>query len=95
MSAVGDVVVERARQVYRKGWTYKHDDDEHINNELALAAASLACQSYLPGHAEQLWPWDGIKDKGHRQNCVRAAALLIAEIERLDRASQRDQEVKP
>jgi hypothetical protein len=42
--------------------------------------------------ADQAWPpqWDHLtwkKPKGARRNLVRAAALLIAEIERLDRAS--------
>lgn len=35
------------------------------------------------------WPWDGKwwKPRGRRNNLVRAAALIIAEIERLDRAA--------
>jgi len=44
--------------------------------------------SYVPA----LWPpnWAGwwYKPKTRRQNLVRAAALLVAEIERLDRSSQ-------
>jgi hypothetical protein len=38
--------------------------------------------------AEQLWPWDddSFKPKDARRNLVRAAALIVAEIERMDRA---------
>lgn len=40
--------------------------------------------------AEQLWPWDddSFKPKDPRRNLVRAAALIIAEIERMDRAAE-------
>jgi hypothetical protein len=36
----------------------------------------------------EMWPWTGHEpaSKGHRANLVRAAALIVAEIERLDRA---------
>lgn len=39
-----------------------------------------------------LWPWDREwwKPKDRRRNLVRAAALLIAEIERLDRAEDKE-----
>lgn len=38
-----------------------------------------------------MWPWDRQwwKPKTHRRDLVRAAALIIAEIERLDRATQK------
>jgi hypothetical protein len=44
---------------------------------------------------ELLWPreWDSLKwakPKGARRNLVRAAALLLAEIERLDRIAEAD-----
>jgi hypothetical protein len=94
--AVRDVVAERERQQSAEGWTSEHDD-EHDGGELASASASYAIDA-----AEQLrsrgrpitrvplcWPWDmgWWKPKGPRIDLVRAAALLIAEIERLDRAA--------
>jgi hypothetical protein len=84
--AIEDVVFERARQVTAEGWTREHDDD-HDCVQLANAAAAYAALAHRPGVATGVWPFEGCqpKDKGHRQNCVRAAALLLAEIERLDR----------
>lgn len=40
-----------------------------------------------------LWPWsrDGWKPKGPRENLIRAGALILAEIERLDRAAGGEQ----
>lgn len=42
---------------------------------------------FLPAHV--LWPWDASwwKPKDRRRDLVRAAALIVAEIERLDRAA--------
>lgn len=92
--AIADVTAERLRQVQNLGWDAEHDDGEHYNNELAKASAALAILDSDAGYAKNLWPWDDIKDKGHRNNCVRAAALLIAEIERLDRLPQTTSGVK-
>lgn len=87
--AASDVLSERQRQVSVEGWTPEHDD-EHNHCELGRAAACYAVGSTWGGH----WPdgWD-FKDAGgpqmgpgHRRNLVKAAALLVAEIERLDRA---------
>jgi len=37
---------------------------------------------------ENFWPWhDGFKPKGKRADLVRAAAFIIAEIEKLDRTT--------
>lgn len=80
--AIEDVVGERKRQVEEECWTPEHDDN-HGDGEMAEAAAAYAIR------LERLWPrsWDlsWWKPKSHRRNLVRAAALLIAEIERLDR----------
>lgn len=46
------------------------------------------------GHGDVTWPkgwsWSWWKPKNPRRDLVRAAALLIAEIERMDRATQSD-----
>jgi len=86
--ATDDVFKERARQQGSLGWTPNHDD-EHAAGELADAAACYALSaSGTPLEIyRDFWPFEGgFKPKGARNDLVRAAALLIAEIERLDRA---------
>lgn len=80
--ALYDISVERQRQIEEEGWTPEHDD-RHANGELACAAAC-----YVIGDAER-WPWHKSwwKPRSRRSNLVRAAALIVAEIERLDRAA--------
>lgn len=97
--ALDDVTAERRRQIEVEGCTEQHDDDEHLDGDLARAAATYALYDLgVPGMAEvegldspQLWPWslDWLKPKDRRRNLVRAGALIIAEIERLDRADAR------
>jgi hypothetical protein len=83
--AAYDVITERRRQVTAEGWTLEHDDAQAAG-ELAAAAACYALGSKLP-----VWPWHAKwwKPSRPRRNLVRAAALIIAEIERLDRANAR------
>jgi hypothetical protein len=95
--SVVDVLAERRRQIYREGWTAEHDD-EHSAGGMAVAAACYAAWS-MPGRQASeavatMWPWTGwaqdwFKPKEQRHNLIRAAALLLAEIERLDRADER------
>ena len=80
-----DVLSERRRQIEAEGWTPEHDD-HHLPNELSLAAASYVCAD--EGDAPPaIWPWDWSwwKPKDRRRNLVKAAALILAEIERMDR----------
>ncbi len=46
----------------------------------------------LHAHASSVWPWhrDWWKPKDRRRDLIRAAALIVAEIERLDRAGERE-----
>lgn len=98
--AATDVLAERQRQISVENWTPEHDD-QHTDASMALAAGSY-CESAArpsilarkPGAAfaiPKLWPqsWsrDWWKPKSPREDLVRAAALIIAEIERLDRAA--------
>ncbi|MDI3652242.1 hypothetical protein QK396_25450 [Pseudomonas aeruginosa] len=89
-----DVQAERRRQITAEGWTPEHDD-EHDNGEMARAAACYALAgSSAPndGTAALLvslaWPWDEQwwKPTTTRRDLVKACALALAEIERLDRA---------
>lgn len=79
--AATDVLAERARQVNEEGWSATHDD-AHRPGELADAAAC-----YATGNP-QGWPWHFSEwhPKDRRADLVRATALLLAEIERGDRA---------
>lgn len=92
-----DVLRERAEQVTREGWTPEHDD-EHADGSMAAAAAAYALSGYLAGEWRAyaidplgLWPWDvtAWKPKDARSDLKRAAALLIAEGERIDRAASK------
>lgn len=103
--AAVDVLSERWRQVSSEGWTPEHDD-EHDRGEMALAAAAYAgnagtamldetrdiVSAHMYAKSRDLWPWDRQlwKPKSVRRDLVRAAALIIAEIERLDRKSARE-----
>lgn len=93
-NAIDDVIRERRHQIERERFNTEHDD-KHVKGELCKAAAGYA------DHAADVivnleeanfdvpcdWPWDDKwwKPKDPRRDLVRAAALIIAEIERIDR----------
>lgn len=92
--AIHDVDAERHRQAFEEGYSEQHDD-EHVNGELALAAMAYACPEHvyqwLQANDIRLWPFEGEpKFKDRRRDLERAAAFLIAEIERLDRRRRRE-----
>ena len=82
---VTEILVERRRQVEKEGWSESHDD-AHGEGQLAEAAAAYASRRNLD------WPWapgwDKRRKHSRRRRLVIAAALLVAEIERLDRAAE-------
>ena len=93
-SVIGEVAAERRRQVDEEGWTPEHDD-VHIDCSLASAAATYALPyagaiTRADRNLPIMWPWDASswKPHGRRRDLVRAAALIVAEIERLDRAAR-------
>lgn len=92
-----EVARERERQMTAEGWTPEHDDT-HEAGQMAGAAACYtltAVAHWGAGPAiDHLWPWarSWWKPKDKRNNLIRAAALLVAEIERLDRAKARQSE---
>ncbi|WP_314188815.1 hypothetical protein [Paracoccus yeei] len=86
-----DVFAERRRQISGEGWTLEHDD-QHDDGELAAAGATYAlsaanCIVEQPFH--RTWPWQKAwwKPTEPRRDLVKAGALILAEIERLDRAA--------
>lgn len=94
-----DVIAERERQVATEGWTAEHDD-HHAFGEMARAAMSYiehtlrhrGSSIYSIISAPWEWPWarQWWKPKEPRRDLVRAAALIIAEIDKLDRANTND-----
>ena len=83
---LGEILAERQRQI-AKGYDAAHDDD-HSTFEISTVAAAVAlgASDHLSGDVPD-WADYIIEKHGTRQRLVIAAALLVAEIERLDRAS--------
>lgn len=97
--AARDVLAERRRQVEAEGWTPEHDDS-HQDESLARAAACYAepnpelVTPGWPGREKPRpvsWPrsWSASwwKPTDRRRDLVKAGSLILAEIDRLDRAS--------
>lgn len=98
-NVVAEIATERKRQIEQEGWNTAHDD-EHESRELARGAAAYVQHyferqwlfpdepdRYRADEAPNCWPWDEAwwKPKDPRRDLIRAAALIVAEIERLDR----------
>lgn len=99
MSVIDEIAAERRRQIEEEAWTPEHDD-EHRRGELAAAAAVYALNTVdvhegLKGDQLRMyrffWPWEPEwwKPKSRRADLIRAAALIVAEIQRLDRKRRR------
>ena len=88
------IAEERQRQIEKEGWTKEHDA-QHIDNELAVAAASYAMPegartfmktqdgNYLPifWRFEAKW-WKPCPQDRVRE-LIKAGALIAAEIDRI------------
>lgn len=99
MNGIESIAAERQRQIDEEGWTLEHDD-EHEAGELAKVAS---CYAWISAQSDELraafrtppptWPnqwdesWWRLKDR--RRDLVRAGALIAAEIDRLDRLSEK------
>ncbi|MDU5059512.1 MAG: hypothetical protein E6256_22275 [Pseudomonas aeruginosa] len=88
-----DVQAERRRQVEVEGY-HGFRDNHYINYELSKAARAYievswhALSGGLPCKKPESWPWmAGFKWADGRTMLVKAGALILAEIERLDRAA--------
>lgn len=99
--ALNDVLDERVRQIVTLGCTPELDADLRADGSLALAGAAYALSggSTMRGGTEYQhaapawWPWrDGRiaerwKPRDARRDLVRAAALILAQIEVIDRTA--------
>ncbi len=95
-TAIELIKAERERQVSAEGWTLQHDDG-HTRAELSRAALcyvdAAASQAVVGGKGETYgpadeWPWETEAFKAADdpiRNLVKAGALIVAEIERLQR----------
>jgi hypothetical protein len=102
MSAIEDIAAERKRQIEVEGWTPEHDNC-HSGGQLSTAARAYLAHAahytgteavgYVLSEPPSYWPWERSwwKPKNIRRDLVRAAALIAAEIDRIDRASQAPQ----
>ena len=85
--AAKDVLAERRRQVEVEGRTPERDD-KYPGGQLACAAIAYLMVGVNPNGAVQWWPWDVKTFKPSpdtRRNLIKAGALLLADIEWLDR----------
>lgn len=98
-TAIGLIAAERMRQIEKEGWVAEHDD-EHSEGQLSDAAACYAMSeghrskyaSYNVLHGKPFprwWPWEFAWWKptpdDRIKELVKAGALIVAEIERLQR----------
>ena len=97
--SVLDVLAERIRQIEVKGYSPERDD-AHTFGEFADAAGcyALAAARQVRGEVGTSpalhWPWARYhwNPSTTRRNLVKAGALILAEIDRLDRAANLDKE---
>lgn len=97
MTGIEQTVAERIRQVCEEKWTEEHDS-QHCHGELTGAAISYAAQALGQVNGRSIfkpyprcWPWDAQWWKPSDnpiRNLVKAGALIAAEIDRLQRASE-------
>lgn len=93
--AIAAIDAERRRQITEEGYTADHDD-HHDFGELAAAASGYALKASLPPQDHRFgprmpppyWPFadEWWKPVDRRRDLIRAGALIVAEIERIDRA---------
>lgn len=101
--AANDIIAERQRQISEEGWTPEHDDKYNdFQLALAAAGYAQNVADYAGEYCQpnssidwtdapepEAWPWSPVwwKPSNPRRDLVKAGALILAEIERLDRAA--------
>lgn len=91
------IAAERARQITEEGYTPEHDD-QYASGALAMAAATYATPEEHRDYSQgahllpipNTWPWPSYRwqpaARDRIRELVKAGALILAEIERLQRA---------
>ncbi|AFM76129.1 hypothetical protein F859_gp33 [Enterobacteria phage mEp390] len=86
-NAVQSVISERQRQQSVEGWTPEHDD-QYGESQLLWASSCYVLNTIHSFNRIPLdWPWapEWWKPTNPRRDLVKAGALILAEIERIDR----------
>lgn len=82
MKVLEELRVERKKQL-SMGYTPEHDD-AHTHKQMCHAAIAYAMPEEREGRL--YWPWpNDIQRRDRREDLVKAASILVAEIERMDR----------
>ncbi len=100
-AALAAVIEERCEQVFVHGRTPQQDDTINTARDLARGAISFLYDGLgQPDMANSLWPWPNIQERfpyvnrsedytvagsKYERSLVKAAAMLVAELERLKR----------
>jgi len=82
-----EVAAERQKQL---GIGYSPtSDDAYVDRELARASSAYSLNASGSRTGSLFWPWPGHtwKPADPRRDLIRAAALALAEVERIDRAA--------
>lgn len=95
MTPIEMIAAERERQQSVEGWTTEHDDRHHEDGALADAASWYAMTPGSRAYADErkfnCWPWfdmgPNLRPDDRIRELVKAGALIVAEIERLQRAA--------
>lgn len=92
-AAIRSIAHERQRQIEGEGWTPERDD-QYQQGELAKAAAGYVLHVLADQSWKSIWPFapQWFKPADPRRMLVKAGALVVAEIQRIDRAEARVQE---
>ena len=94
-SVIREIAAERRRQIREEGFSHKHDD-KFVNGELGQGASSYLIRAWcsigrakVDNQPSPWWPFSDAawKPASIRRMLVKAAAMIVAEIERLDRAA--------
>ncbi|HAW8058895.1 TPA: hypothetical protein JLP81_002877 [Escherichia coli] len=86
-NAVQSVIAERQRHQSVEGWTPEHDD-QYSKSQLLWASSCYVLNAIHPFNRIPFdWPWtpEWWKPTNPRRDLVKAGALILAEIERIDR----------
>ena len=102
MNGIERIAKERQRQIDEEGWTAEHDDGHHTGS-MAMAACCYAAPIKVfiknnlgLGNDDFIdpWPWDQSwdrrKDFDRKRQLEIAGALCAAELDRLTRKEERE-----